>query len=148
MLTLDPRQTIAFFTESLLLYLFGCTPRSVTETLRIGILLPTCAGILYMEYRLLLSSLFASVLTMLFVGAASALRRLAAKHYPRDLPRQGMAAGWIIGMGALVIVVCAAADFPSEHGSAFDTGSLRLRTLNAFSTAIAVLIGGSILFPL
>jgi len=148
MLTLEPRQTIAFFTESLLLYLFGYTPRSTTETLRFGILLPACAGILFMEYRLMVPSLVASVLAMLFVGAASALRRLAAKHYPEDLPKQGMAAGWIVGMGALVVVICAAADFPSEHWSAFDTGGPLLRTLNAFSTAVAVLIGGSILFPL
>jgi len=148
MLTLEPHQTIAFCTESLLLYLLGCTPLSVTETLRLGILLLTCAGILYMEYRLLVPNLVASVLAMLFVGAASALRRLTAKYYPGDLPSQGMAAGWIVGMGALAIVVCAAVDFPSEHWSAFDTGSLLLRTLNAFSTAAAVLSGGSILFPL
>ncbi|CAA9965854.1 hypothetical protein PTMSG1_09213 [Pyrenophora teres f. maculata] len=103
---------------------------------------------MFMEYRLLVPNLVASVLAMLSIGTASALSKLAAKRYPGDLPRQGMAAGWIVGMGALITVVSVAIGLPNEHWSALDADNLLLHLLNAFSTAAAMLIAGSILFPL
>ncbi|KAG9192138.1 hypothetical protein G6011_10872 [Alternaria panax] len=140
--------TIAFFTEGLVLYVFNYTSRSVIEVLSLSLLLPACAGILFMEYRLMVPSLIASILAMLLVGAASALRKLVAKHYLGDYATRSTDAFWLVGTGSLLAFVCAVSNWPVEQWDSFDVSSLPLRTLNAFSTAGAFLIGGSILFPL
>ncbi len=93
-------------------------------------------------------SLIASILAMLLVGAASALRKLAIKHYPGEYATRSMSAMWLVVMGSLLALFCTIANWPSEQWDSFDTSSLPLRTLNAFSTAAALLTGGSILFPL
>ena len=101
-----------------------------------------------MEYRLMVPSLIASILAMLLVGAASALRKLAAKYYPGDYATRSTNTVWLVGMGSLLAFVCAISNWPGEQWDSFDVSSLPLRTLNAFSTAAAFLAGGSILFPL
>ncbi|RYO48497.1 hypothetical protein AA0113_g9937 [Alternaria arborescens] len=140
--------TIAFFAESLVLYVFNYNSRSNAEILSLSLLLPACAGILFMEYRLMVPSLIASILAMLLIGTASALRKLVAKHYPGDRATRSTNAVWLVGMGSLLAFVCAVGNWPGEQWDTFNVSSLPLRTLNALSTAAAFLAGGSILFPL
>jgi hypothetical protein len=84
---------------------------------------------------------------MLFIGTAGAMRRLATKRYPEDMTSRSTDGILQACMGVLVAVVCAMIDTPSEHWDEFGQGSLLLRAVNAFSAAVALLIGGSILFP-
>jgi hypothetical protein len=101
-----------------------------------------------MEYRLMVPSLIAAILAMLFVGAASALKKLAARHYPGEYATRSMNAMCLVIMGGLLALFCAISNWPSETWDSFGTNSLPLRALNAFSTAAALLVGGSILFPM
>ncbi|KAI4697891.1 uncharacterized protein J4E84_001025 [Alternaria hordeiaustralica] len=140
--------TIAFFAEGVVLYVFNYTPRSNAETLSLSLLAIACAGVLFMEYRLMVPSLIASILAMLLVGAASALKKLAARHYPGEYATRSMNAMLLVVMGGLLALFCLVSNFPGEHWDSFDTSSLPLRALNAFSTAAALLSGGSILFPM
>jgi hypothetical protein len=127
--------------------MFGYIPRSRAETLRLALLLPACVGILSMEYRLMVPSLVSSILSMLFIAAASAIKKLAAKHYPGDAASRSMNASWLVVMGYIIIVVSAAIGWPTEEWEAFDMGSLLPRIVNAVSTAAALLMGGSMFFP-
>jgi hypothetical protein len=100
-----------------------------------------------MEYRLMVPSLVSSILSMLFIAAASAIKKLAAKHYPGDAASRSMNASWLVVMGYIIIVVSAAIGWPTEEWEAFDMGSLLPRIVNAVSTAAALLMGGSMFFP-
>ncbi|KAF1835383.1 hypothetical protein BDW02DRAFT_496193 [Decorospora gaudefroyi] len=84
---------------------------------------------------------------MIFFGAASALKKLVAKHYPGDIGRQNTNNCWLVGMGSLVAVAFALGRGTSELTAGFNMGSVPLRTVNALSTAAALLVGGSILCP-
>ncbi|KAL6149942.1 hypothetical protein ACJBU6_11468 [Exserohilum turcicum] len=139
--------TIAFFAEGLILHVFAYTPRSSTDLLRLGLLLLSCAGILFMEYRLQVPSLVTSILAVLLLGLASALKKLAANYYPGEAPTQSTDVIWLVAMGALVAAFCATSDWPEEQGNPFDSERMSLRALNAFSTGAAFLLGGSVLFP-
>lgn len=100
-----------------------------------------------MEYRLMVPSLITSILAMLLLGLASALKKLGARHYPGDALTRTTNASWLVGMGVAVAAFCAISGWPNEHRSAFSSGCVLLRALNAFSTGGALLMGGSILFP-
>ncbi|KAL1800392.1 hypothetical protein ACET3X_000734 [Alternaria dauci] len=115
--------TIAFFAESLVLYVFNYTSRSNAELLSLGLLLPACAGTLFMEYRLMVPSLIASILAMLLIGAASALRKLVAKHYPGDHATRSTNAIWLVGMGSLLAFVCTVSNWPVWKQAVHRNGS-------------------------
>jgi hypothetical protein len=100
-----------------------------------------------MEYRLMVPSLVSSILAMLFIAAASALRKVAAYHYPGDTASRSTSAGWLIAIGSLLVILLAAIGWPKEEWEAFDMDSLLPRIINAFSTAAALLIEGSMFFP-
>ncbi|USP73366.1 uncharacterized protein yc1106_00640 [Curvularia clavata] len=140
--------TIAFFAGDLILHVFGYTSRSTMDALRLGLLLLACAGTLFVEYRLMVPSLITSILAMLLLGLANALKKLSAKHYPGSAPAKSTDAGWFVGAGVLIAAFCAISGWPDEHRNPLGRDSWLLRALNAFSTGSALLIGGSVLFPL
>jgi hypothetical protein len=88
-------------------------------------------------------SLVSSILAMLFIAAASALRKVAAYHYPGDTASRSTSAGWLIAIGSLLVILLAAIGWPKEEWEAFDMDSLLPRIINAFSTAAALLMEGS-----
>ncbi|KAJ5031213.1 hypothetical protein PSV08DRAFT_400022 [Bipolaris maydis] len=81
-------------------------------------------------------------------GVASALRKLASKHYPGVSLSQSTDANWLVAMGVLITAFCALSGWPDEHRNPLDRENLLLRTLNAISTGAALLMGGSVLFPI
>jgi hypothetical protein len=84
---------------------------------------------------------------MLLLGLASALKKLASKHYPGGAPAQSTDATWLVGAGVLIAVFCAISGWPDEHRNPLGRERLLLRALNAISTGAALLMGGSVLFP-
>lgn len=128
--------------------MFGYTSRSTVNALRLALLLLACAGILFVEYRLMVPSLITSSSAMLLLGLASALKKLAAKHYPGGAPTKSTDASWLVGAGVLIAAFCATSGWPDEHRNPLGRENWLLRALNAFSTGAALLIGGSVLFPL
>jgi hypothetical protein len=92
-------------------------------------------------------SLVSSILAMLLIAAASALRRVAAFSYPGDTASRSISAEWLIATSSVLVIVLAAGGWPKEEWEAFDMGSLLPRIINAFSTAAALLMGGSVFFP-
>ncbi|KAF1946397.1 hypothetical protein EJ02DRAFT_462439 [Clathrospora elynae] len=140
--------TISFFAEDMILLATGYTSQSRVESLRLGLLLLACAGILSMEYRLGVPTLLAGILAMLFAGIANALKKLTHKHYPGDMTSKNAEMMWLVNMGSLVAIACIFGPWPREHVILFDLGSFPLRAVNACSTAAALLLGGSIFLPL
>lgn len=130
------------------MHVFSYTSRSGVDALRLGIHLLACTGILSVEYRLMVPSLITSILAMLMLGLASALRKLASKHYPGVSLSQSTDASWLVAIGILITAFCALSGWPDEHRNLLDRENLLLRTLNAISTGAALLIGGSVLFPI
>ena len=85
---------------------------------------------------------------MLCAGTASALRKLAAKHFPQDTADTKSEHVRLVGLGGVAVVAWVALPGAEEHLMTFDLGSMPLLVINAFSTAAAMLMGGSILFPI
>ncbi|KAF1843628.1 uncharacterized protein K460DRAFT_316190 [Cucurbitaria berberidis CBS 394.84] len=140
--------TIAYFVEGLILFVAGLRPQSRAEILRLCLLVPACAGILITEYRLRVPSLLPSILAMLFAGIASALRKLAIEYYPGDMADRNVENRWLVGMGALVAVAWVVLHWPRQHIFMFDMESVPMLAINACFSAAALLMGGSVLFPM
>ncbi len=112
------------------------------------LLLFACVGILFTEYRLDVQNLLAAVPAMLCAGVARALRKFVDKRYPEDSGDTSLEHVRLIGMGAVAAVAWVVLPGADEHLMMFTLKNTPLLAINAFSTGAAMLLGGSILFPM
>ncbi|KAF2786050.1 hypothetical protein K505DRAFT_400200 [Melanomma pulvis-pyrius CBS 109.77] len=123
--------------------------RSRLTWLRCAILAISCAGILYGEYRLLVAGLLTSIPAALLAGLAGALYSIAADRLPDAISDPRRINILFCCSGLAITSFCA---FHAENTLAFQN-SLELKymptlAVNAFTTAMAILIGKSFLLPI
>ncbi|KAH9880053.1 hypothetical protein J1614_002078 [Plenodomus biglobosus] len=138
--------TIAFFAEGVLLVVAKLTPVSRMEVIRLSLLGLACAGILGADHRLGVPGLISSIAAMLFTGSASAMRKLTTKHYPGRTASFAAESKWLVVMGNLVAIAWLLGPFNQETTLQIDMQHVPLFALNACSTAVATLLGTSLLF--
>lgn len=69
----DEAKLIAFFAESLSLFINHADTRRYTELIHIGLLVAASIGVLITDHRITVPSIAASIPAMLFAGVARAL---------------------------------------------------------------------------
>ena len=141
----DLGQLIALFAEETLLYVIRGAPRTHAELLLISILLPASVGLLFTEYRLTVPNLVASILAMLFAGAARGLWKTAIAYQPDIIVDESNHTGRYIIVGALVGVAWALVFGTGGHILALNLEHAPLLAINAVASA---LLGKSILLPI
>lgn len=85
---------------------------------------------------------------MMFAGIAGALRKLTAVHYPGDIHNPEVERRWFLGAGILVAAVWLISPWPREDMMMLDLASIPLLVINAIFTAAALLMEGSIIYPM
>jgi hypothetical protein len=139
---------IAFFAESLLLLIVGIIPHTQAELIRISLLVLAGAGLLFSEYRLNVPNLVASILAMLFAGAARALWKTVIKYHPGVVADNIHQTGRFVIIEALVGVIWVLLFWNGDQIFAFDLGSVPLLVINALTSALTLTLGKSMLFPM
>jgi hypothetical protein len=112
----------------------------------------SCAGILRGEYRLLFHGLISSIPAALLAGLAGALYTVAANRSP-SITLNSARINLLFCLSGLVITTVWMLHAEDIQGTAAFLDSVQLRylpimTLNAFSTALAITLGKSFLFPI
>ncbi|KAF9701319.1 hypothetical protein EKO04_000443 [Ascochyta lentis] len=139
---------VAFFAEDLLLYITRATPRTNAELIRILLPVLASATLLFTEYRLTVPNLATSIVAMLLAGVARGLRKLVIVHHPDVVLENVIPSSLHVIAGALVGTAWIAVFETGNQTFALDFGSIPLLVLNASASAVAVLLGNSILLPL
>ncbi|KAF2129832.1 hypothetical protein P153DRAFT_315118 [Dothidotthia symphoricarpi CBS 119687] len=140
--------TIAFVAESLVLSISGIASQTQVEFIRVGLLVSACAGLLFVEYRLNVPGLVASIPAMLLAGAARALWRIASRYCPEEVADCRTQTRRLVLMGALVNIIWVIVFWSGDPIFAFDLTSVPLLTFNAITSALALILGKSMLFPI
>ncbi|KAH8725035.1 hypothetical protein GQ44DRAFT_707671, partial [Phaeosphaeriaceae sp. PMI808] len=139
---------IAYFAENLLLLVFRIIPYKRAEILRTCGLVSASIGLLYTDHRLSVPGLVASILAMLFAGAARALWKVANIQSPEAGAANMRHTGRFVIIGALVGVMWVLVFRTTHEIFAIDFASLPLLAFNALTSALALTMGRSIMFPM
>lgn len=134
--------------EDVFLYIFRVASATYADMSRTCVVMVAGAGILITEYRLTVPGLVTSILAMLFAGIARGLWNTAVIHDPDVLTNNVNQASLHVMIGTLVGVVSALIFGMNGRIFAFDTGNGFLLVLNAFSTAMAIQLGKSMVLPM
>jgi hypothetical protein len=139
----DISQSITFFTDEFLYFLFSCTYRSRGELPRIGLLFLACIGMLMAEYRLSIPSLISSIPALLFLGIARSLEKIATQHHLKDMPSQKEQLYWFVGAGYIVGVAWILLFWPDNIFTTIAFGHIPMLTIaiNVIATSLALLLG-------
>lgn len=134
--------------EDLLLYILRVASATYAEMSRTCLVMLAGVGILITEYRLTVPGLVTSILAMVFAGVARGLRKTAIIHHPDVLTNNVNQASLHVIIGALVGVGSVMIFGMNGRVFAFDAGNGFLLGLNAFSTAMAIQLGKSVVLPM
>jgi hypothetical protein len=131
---------------------FVITDRYRFKWLRCLSLALSCASILRGEYRLLVNGLISAIPAALLAGLAGALYTVAAEWSPPTVSNSTRI-NLLFSLSGLVMTTVWALHAEDILGTAAFFTSVKLRylpmmTLNAFSTALAIVLGNSVLFPI
>jgi hypothetical protein len=123
--------------------------RSQIEIARLLVTILACVGILVVEYRLLVAGLITAILALGLDGIARALRQVIFEQMPEtfDTRRANIL---LCGAGLVITGTTAAYNAGESWGRFFyalKREQLPLVALNALATAIAMLMGHSLFFP-
>jgi hypothetical protein len=126
--------------------------RSRFRWLRCLILVLACVGILRGEYRLLVRGLMSSIPAALLAGLAGALYTLAADSSPSTVSNSARI-NLLFCVSGIVITTTWALNAEDTLGISAFLASIKgsylpVMALNAFSTALAIMLGKSFLFPI
>ena len=105
-------------------------------------------ALVFTEYRLTVPNLATSIVAMLLAGAARGLRKLVIKHHPDVFAKNEFQASLHVITGALVGVVWVMVFETGNKIFALDFKNIPLLALNASASAIAMLLGNSMLLPM
>ncbi|KAF2448048.1 hypothetical protein P171DRAFT_237000 [Karstenula rhodostoma CBS 690.94] len=139
---------IAFFAESLSLFIIRGETHRYAELLRIGLLATAGAGLLLTDHRITVQSLAASIPAMLFAGVARALWRTAIRYHPDVLAKGTDQTGRYVFIGALVGVTWVLVFWKGDPIFALDSTNVPLFIMNALSSGFALALGKSMLLPI
>jgi hypothetical protein len=126
--------------------------RSRFRWLRCLILVLACVGILRGEYRLLVRGLMSSIPAALLAGLAGALYTLAADSSPSTISNSARI-NLLFCVSGIVITTTWALNAEDTLGISAFLASIKgsylpVMALNAFTTALAIMLGKSFLFPI
>jgi hypothetical protein len=141
-------QLIAFFAEDLLLYITRAIPHTYAELLRISLLMLASAALLFTEYRLTMPNLATSIVAMLLAGAARGLLKLVIIHHPDVVAENEFQTSLHVIAGVLVGIFWVIVFETGNQTFALDFGNIPLLVLNASASAVAMLLGKSLLLPM
>ncbi|KAF3004863.1 hypothetical protein E8E13_005633 [Curvularia kusanoi] len=139
--------SIAFAVEDLLLFLTHTIPHTSVELLYMSVGILASSGLLYTEYRLTVPTLFASIPAMLFAGLSRGFGRSAYKANPDMMVDNLHRTCLQTIIGALVGGAWGVAFGLGNHGFAPDLERVPLLLLNAFASALAIILGNSMVIP-
>jgi hypothetical protein len=139
---------IAFFAEDLLLYITRAIPHTYAELLRISLLMLASAALLFTEYRLTMPNLATSIVAMLLAGAARGLLKLVIIHHPDVVAENEFQTSLHVIAGVLVGIIWVIVFETGNQTFALDFGNIPLLVLNASASAVAMLLGNSLLLPM
>ncbi|RMZ71673.1 hypothetical protein GMOD_00006814 [Pyrenophora seminiperda CCB06] len=139
---------IAFFAEDLLLYITHETLHTYAELIRISLMMLASAALLFTEYRLIVPNLTTSIVAMLLAGAARGLLKLVIIHHPDVVAENECQPSLDVITGALVGVIWVIVFETGNQTFALDFRNIPLLALNASASAVANLLGNSMLVPM
>jgi hypothetical protein len=123
-------------------------PHTYAELFRISLLMLASAALLFTEYRLTVPNLATSIVAMLLAGTARGLRKLVIIHHPDLVEENEFQTSLHVIAGALVGVVWVIVFETGSQTFAFDFGNIPLLALNTSASAVAMLLGNFMLFPM
>lgn len=144
-------QLIAFCAESLSLYLVTSAPRDSNKILRISLLAAASAGILAADHRLSVPGLVSSILVMLFARVARVCWKIVIRSNPDIGVKNTDLTGRYVIVGASVGVSCALIFWKNGEpifAAALGSSNVSLFIINALASALALILGKSLLFPM
>lgn len=106
------------------------------------------AALLFTEYRLTVPNLATSIVAMLLAGVARGLRKLVIIHHPDVVVENVIQTSLHVIVGALVGVAWIIVFETGHQNFALDVGNIPLLALNALASAVAMLLGKSMLLPM
>ncbi|KZM21331.1 hypothetical protein ST47_g7526 [Ascochyta rabiei] len=139
---------IAFFAEDLYLHITHAIPHTHAELLRVSLIAFASAALLFTEYRLTVPNLATSIMAMLLAGVARALRKLVIIHHPDVVAEDVIPTSLHVVAGALIGIAWITVFETGNQAFAFKVRSIPLLALNASASAVAMLLGNSIILPL
>lgn len=139
---------IAFFAESLLLYIIRAAPYNFAEFLRIAMLVGAGAGLLAADHRLTVPSLVSSILATLFAGVARALWKTFVRFHPDAVAKNKDQTARYVIVGTLVGIAWTWIFWKGEPIVALGFANIPFFIVNAVSSALALKLGKSMLLPM
>lgn len=126
----------------------GIIPHSQAELLRISLLVPAGAGLLFAEYRLSVHNLAASISAVVFAGVARGLSKATVRYYPGTVCDHITQIWQFIIIQALIGLIWIWIFWsPFEPVFTLDFQSIPLQLTNALASALTVTLGKSLLLP-
>ncbi|KAF2738289.1 hypothetical protein EJ04DRAFT_560876 [Polyplosphaeria fusca] len=147
--TLPMLATISIVVDMSASSIFARSNRKVLDFLWILLLLASCAGILYGEYRLTVKGLVSAILAVLAAGASRALGNVIIDRRPEILTHSGRLDKLFFLSGFVITGVCSM-HLEGYHKflGALYVGQKSMFLVSVLSTAVAIVLGKSVLFPL
>ncbi|KAF1924465.1 uncharacterized protein M421DRAFT_72346 [Didymella exigua CBS 183.55] len=146
--TLIMMTMIAYFAESLFFLFARTIPLTPAELIRISLLLVAGVGLLFTEYRLSVPGLVSSIPAMLLAGIARALWQIAVRNYPEAIVGNVTSSGRSVAIAALVGVAWILVFRTGYPHFELDLGSVPLFAIHSVSSALALILGKSLLLPI
>jgi hypothetical protein len=144
---------MTLFARDFLYLVFGYGSYSLTEVLRLILLLLASIGMIMAEYRLSGFGLRNSLAAMVCAGLAGALMKAVIRHHAKDKLDRKEESLWLVGFGCVIGVVEVIFFWPDKI---YILSELRVMSLwlllpiaiNVSATTTALLFGRSVIFPM